>query len=834
MITFMRDYSESDNMSDLIININFVESRKKNQLVIESYEGIIPHLKSKKFSGQIRNADISTIFNVNNLSVPELEFIKQNLVGNNNTQISKYQYIYDLGNLSFLRYLISRGCLFYKDIKTGMYQVEDLREDTDNLGTINGIGNFSYSFNKTVVAIQPNIAMENNTSEAVVLEPIMYIDITSEKYLAEVYFDYSSELVRATSKDRVLSISGQYRDYGREKELVDMLKAQDWVVYNKDYFQYIGKDITSSLQFLEEHRFHLYVNNRQDKINVAKMTNLSISYGIDWFTISGDAVIRETKIPLGDLIDFRKKQKNWIQLDGKIIFLPDQIKKAQRISFERDNKVLKVAKSEILDVLNLANEWNLKQIANINELVDFEDIETQLPAEISSILRPYQFTGIKWLLSLKANGFGGCLADDMGLGKTLQIIAYLSDARNSNARALIVVPKTLLENWKREFIKFSPKIRVNIYHGTNRTLANIENEDVIITTYGTLINDIKIFSQIHFENLIVDEVQYIKNSRSKAYRAVKSTHAFTKIIMTGTPVENNLQEYWDLMRVANHTELTFKMISKNSEPNAIFEKVRTITKPFLLRRFKNDVLKELPEKEEQVIFCNFDKGQKALYETMLESIRNEIDRKADRFELKSKSIVLSGLLYLQEICCHPRLIPKEFNKSGCLESVKMDVLRDMVSELYSTGHKIVIFSRFTRMLKLIQTMLAKQNMDVFYLDGQSNNRQSIVDQFEQSASGVFLISLKAGGVGLNLTSADTAIIYDPWWNPAVEKQAEDRIYRIGQKKKVTIYKLIVADSIEEKVQNLQAIKRELFDKIVDGHEMPTNITMKDIYELIGH
>lgn len=200
--------------------------------------------------------------------------------------------------------------------------------------------------------------------------------------------------------------------------------------------------------------------------------------------------------------------------------------------------------------------------------------------------------------------------------------------------------------------------------------------------------------------------------------------------------------------------------------------------------------------------------------------------------MKSNSIVLNGLSYLQEICCHPRLIPKEYNINGCSESVKLDVLISMSSELYSSGHKIVIFSRFTKMMEIINRALVKLHINVFYLDGKTRQRQEIVDAFEQSRDGIFLISLKAGGVGINLVSADTAIIYDPWWNPAVEKQAQDRIYRIGQKNNVTIYKLIVADTIEEKVQLLQDKKKELFDQVVSGHDIPTNITMDDLEELI--
>lgn len=218
---------------------------------------------------------------------------------------------------------------------------------------------------------------------------------------------------------------------------------------------------------------------------------------------------------------------------------------------------------------------------------------------------------------------------------------------------------------------------------------------------------------------------------------------------------------------------------------------------------------------------------------MLESIKYEINRKADRFEMKSNSIILSGLMYLQEICCHPRLIPKEYNVNQCYESAKMDQLLLMLDELYVTGHKIVVFSRFTRMLELINKELTKRHFNIFYLDGSTSSRQSVVDDFEESNDGIFLISLKAGGVGLNLVSADTAIIYDPWWNPAIEKQAEDRIYRIGQKNKVTIFKLIATNTIEEKVQTLQETKKRLFDEVLQDHDVPHNISMEDIRYLLN-
>lgn len=304
-----------------------------------------------------------------------------------------------------------------------------------------------------------------------------------------------------------------------------------------------------------------------------------------------------------------------------------------------------------------------------------------------------------------------------------------------------------------------------------------------------------------------------------------------KIILTGTPVENNIEEYWGLMKLINPSLIdSFSTISKTQEN--VVEKIKMMTSPFLLRRLKSDVLKDLPEKRSQVLCVRMESDQQKLYNKMLEGIQYEILRKNDRFEMKSNSIMLNGLLYLQEICCHPQLLIKELNEEGCKESAKFDLLLELLSNLYSNGHKVVIFSRFTKMLSIIEKKLASLHMNYFYLDGKTKNRMDIVDEFEESQDGVFLISLKAGGTGINLASADTAIIYDPWWNPASEKQAEDRIYRIGQKRNVMIYRIIVENTIEEKIQKLQNDKIELCSEILDGHEIPMSMTKEVMEKLL--
>lgn len=816
-------------MADLIVNINFDESRKKNGLVIEIYEGIIPHFKNKQFSGQLRNANLSSVTNVDNLSSAELDGIKKMFNDTANLQINKYQYLYSVQKVPFLRSLATKGCLFYKDHKTPMYQVEMMVINSEKQNDMDVIADFAYCVSKTTVYINYQVQTEQSKVREII--PLFYINIATGAYKSELFFDYGTDVIKYTQKSRILEESGDYRDYRFEQEIIDKLKQNHWIFMNRESFEYTGKDIADDLTKLEKCGIRLYTNNKKE-ISVSHLSDISISYNMDWFEINGEISIGDKKNNLSDIIDFRKRRNDWNEYSGQIVFISDKLKKMADVSAQKEGGSLRIQKQDLWNVLEIADTFGIKKISNFNDLIGYESIQLDLPHHIMNILREYQIIGVKWLLSLRKNGFGGCLADDMGLGKTVQIIAYLSENSFNKTHSLIVVPKTLLENWKREFLKFAPEIKVYIYHGRDRSIEAFKNNQIIITTYGTLINDFDRLNSYYFENMIIDEAQYIKNSRSKAYRAVKYMKAGTKIIITGTPIENNIREYWNLMRITNPTMMSFKELTKGLDQNQIVSKVRFMTAPFLLRRLKSDVLEDLPEKHEMTVYCNFDDSQRELYEIMLESIRREISRKSDRFEIKSNSTILNGLLYLQEICCHPRLIPKEYNINGCFESAKLDLLISMTSELYSSSHKIVIFSRFTKMLGIINKALSKLHINVFYLDGKTRQRQEIVDDFEQCKEGVFLISLKAGGVGINLVSADTAIIYDPWWNPAVEKQAQDRIYRIGQKKNVTVYKLIVANTIEEKVQLLQTKKKELFDQIVSGHDMPTNITLDDLKELI--
>lgn len=816
-------------MADFIININLDESRKKKGLVIETFEGTIPHLRSKQFSGLLRNVNLSSVSSVDNLSLPELQNIKNIFNNAVNVQISKNQYLFCLSRLPYLKTLVSQGCVFCKDKrKNPMYKLEQLLLNT-RYNKLETIHNFSVFQDKTTLYIDYEVnGVENIVHEII---PLFYVDIASANYKSELFFDYGSDLVKADDNKILLNSDSQYRNYGFEKNIISLIQNCHWKNVKKDSFVYFGGNITEDIRKLDELGIHLFTNTSK-RISVAKFDNIHINSDLDWFEINGTATAGDNKIEISDLIDFRKKTVPWVEYNGQIILSSLPLSHMAKNGVEKNDTGIKISKDDILSALEIVDFFGKRDMVEFSQLSRYQDIPLQLTNSLESTLRNYQKIGVKWLLSLRKNGFGGCLADDMGLGKTIQVISYFSDKSQLGTNALIVVPKTLIENWNREFKKFAPDITTYIYHRSERNLEDALNYRAIITTYGTLLNDISKLSKCNFDNLIVDEAQNIKNSKSKAYKAVKAIQAKTRIIMTGTPLENNIQEYWGLMKIANPTELSYKRITNGLTDTQIVEKIKLLTRPFLLRRFKRDVLDEIPDKEEQIVYCSLDDSQRKLYQKMLKSIRYELDRKSDRYEIKSNSIVLSGLLYLQEICCHPRLIPKEYNTDMCTESAKMNQLLLMLNELYTSGHKVVIFSRFTRMLEIIHNELIKRHFNLFYLDGSTRDRQGVVDDFENSTEGVFLISLKAGGVGLNLTSADTAIIYDPWWNPAVEKQAEDRIYRIGQKNKVTVFKLIAADTIEEKIQVLQKSKKKLFDDVIECRDTPQNITMDDIRNLL--
>lgn len=804
-------------MSDIIICLNFDESKKKNRTIIETYEGYIPNLKSKKFSGQLRNVNINSKKFFDNINSFDLNRIIVFLNMNSNIQISKNQYMISSANIKYFNEFLNLGCFFYKFKKYGMFKISSLVYgylEKDDL-EIDGI---KYKFDKDSLKIYYK---KINNIDLVNIIPSVFIDIESTSYILNVEFDYNGYKYSYNYSNEQNDV---IRDFAFESKIISDIKKSGWKFDKLKGFIYEGNQIEESILKLKNNGIKVYTN-KGIPVATVNYSNVNVSYGIDWFDIKGDALIDESKVDITKLIELKSKKINWIELSGKFIHITDKLVNK---NIKLDKGYAKIEKKDFVSAMCFSQTLNGKNIKNFDSLISFNSIRLDIDENIVSILRPYQIVGVKWLLALKSNGFGGCLSDDMGLGKTLQVIAFLTSEKLRGEKTLIVVPKTLLVNWDREIKKFTSALKVMLYYGANRSVLEYDSCDIVLTTYRTIINDYETIRKLHFNNLIVDEAQYIKNPKSQAYKTIDSLKIDSKFIMTGTPFENNINEFIGLMNLINRNCFRDLKISLNDK----IDNIRLICAPFILRRLKKDVLKELPNKQEQSILISMENGQRQLYDKLLESVKYELCRKPKRFEIKSNSAILNGLLYLQEVCCHPLLLPKELNPYECNTSAKFKFLLDLLENLYSSGHKVVVFSRFTKMLKLIESEVIHKHYNYYYLDGHTRDRMSIVDDFERAENGIFLISLKAGGTGLNLISADTAIIFDPWWNPAIERQAMDRIYRIGQKKNVMIYKLIMENTIEEKVQSLQNEKDNIANELLHGHDQPTEFSSEVLKKLL--
>lgn len=475
------------------------------------------------------------------------------------------------------------------------------------------------------------------------------------------------------------------------------------------------------------------------------------------------------------------------------------------------------------------------------------DMDFSIPSGLKAIFRDYQRFGFKWLKTLAWYGLGGILADDMGLGKTLQVIALiLSDKIEKGVcPSLVVVPTSLVFNWYAEVEKFAPNLKVvSIYGSKEERLAQIEamgDADIVITSYPLIRRDIDDYKGFRFRYCILDEAQHIKNPDSQNARSVKLVNSEKRFALTGTPVENSLTELWSIFdfilpgylfthgRFMQNYE---SPIAKGEGKKELAELGRQI-RPFILRRIKRDVLKELPDKIENKMVVELEEGQKKVYMAYLQQVKGEIEQEISvrGFE-RSHIKILAALTRLRQICCHPGLFIDDYRG----ESGKLQMTEELVQESLESGHRILLFSQFTSMLAIVRKRLEEQNVECMYLDGSvdTEERMRLVDAFNSGKGKVFLISLKAGGTGLNLTGADTVIHYDPWWNPAVEEQATDRAYRIGQQKVVHVMKLITKGTIEEKIFNLQERKRQLIDAVIQpGETLLTKMTQEEVRGLFN-
>jgi SNF2 family DNA or RNA helicase len=479
-----------------------------------------------------------------------------------------------------------------------------------------------------------------------------------------------------------------------------------------------------------------------------------------------------------------------------------------------------------------------------------------LSPEFDAKLRPYQRIGAAWLWHIHRNELGAILADEMGLGKTVQALALLCAARDpaaEHAASLVVCPASLLENWRREAAKFAPGLRTFVHHGDRRLSdpAEFRNHDLIVTSYGTLVRDEGVFSGCDFKCVIADEAQHIKNRQSQNARALRTLKARSRFVLTGTPVENSLDDLRSLFEFLLPGYLERVPAGRNSEKAWLDQRLRVQAAPYILRRTKGAVAPELPAKIEQTIWCELTGAQAALYrEAQERAERDLIDLAAGgASEGRLRVATLTQLLRLRQICCDPRLaggtsspaqkgaVPAGSAAAPYADSTKLEALRELLEESLDDGHRVLVFSQFTSLLALLKEDLSSQGLGYCYLDGSMpvGARQAEVDRFQSSREiPVFLLSLKAGGSGLNLTGADTVVHFDPWWNPAVEMQATDRAHRIGQTRVVTSYKLIASGTVEEKVLGLQAEKRTLLKDVFEASDVAAaRLSLADLRSLLA-
>lgn len=471
---------------------------------------------------------------------------------------------------------------------------------------------------------------------------------------------------------------------------------------------------------------------------------------------------------------------------------------------------------------------------------------TDVPKEIQATLRPYQVEGVEWLERLRSMHLNGILADDMGLGKTLQAIIALTQyhKKGKTQPSIVICPTSLVYNWKEELNKFNPKLKVFVVDGSpqyrKKALEEIDKFDVVIVSYSLLQKDIELYQTFRFSYAILDEAQHIKNRGTRNAKSVKMLQAAHRLILSGTPIENSLEELWSLFDflmpglLSSYDRFIEKYVRNGtSRLGTGLEALKKKTSPFILRRMKEEVISDLPPVSDIVYRCHLSETQKELYRSYANSAREELAKLVSREGFDKVQIhVLATLTRLKQICCHPALFAKENAEAG--DSAKYDMLLELLQNLIASNHRTVIFSQYTKLLHILRADLEKMGIAFEYLDGTSKNRLGIVKRFnEDETIPVFLVSLKAGGSGLNLVGADTVIHYDMWWNPAVENQATDRVHRLGQKKSVSSYKLVTLDSIEEKIIELQNRKKELVRQVVNcDEEAMSKLTWEEVLELL--
>lgn len=567
------------------------------------------------------------------------------------------------------------------------------------------------------------------------------------------------------------------------------------------------------------------------------------SYNLDYFEGEVEVEVEGDKFSIQQLLNNYKKDEYIVLSDGtNALINREYIEKLQRIFKEEDGNKVKVSFFDMPIVQDMIDEKSFENdfmgskdfFEGINKLAE-ENIDYP---KLNATLRDYQKYGYKWLKYLTDNNLGACLADDMGLGKTLQAIALLTNLHEEKKKkSMVIMPKSLIYNWENEIKRFSPKLKVGVYYGINRDFSLLKKVDIILTTYGTIRNDIENLLEQKFDLLVLDESQNIKNINSQTTKAVLLLNAKKRIALSGTPIENNLLELYSLFRFLNpemfgsvqeFTNDYIVPIQKYSDTSTI-EELRKKIYPFLLRRVKKEVLADLPDKIEKLVYVDMNDEHRRFYEERRKYYYSLLEKNTSSQGNFDKFFVLQAINELRHIVSSPELESKKIISS------KKEVLIENVIEAIENNHKVLVFVNYLSSIESICDSLKENKIKYLKMTGQTKDRQNLVDKFQNdSRYKVFVMTLKTGGVGLNLVSADTIFIYDPWWNTTVENQAIDRAYRLGQDKTVFAYKMIMRNTIEEKILKLQEIKNKLLDDLISEDNLSTkNLSKSDIEFILG-
>ncbi|MED3324299.1 SNF2 helicase associated domain-containing protein [Bacillus thuringiensis] len=685
------------------------------------------------------------------------------------------------------------------------------------------------------------------------LKAKLYLDRVKNRLLAGLEFHYGNVMINPLEEDGQPSVFN--RDEKKEKEILDIMSESAFAKTEGGYFMHNEEaeynflyHVVPTLKGLVDIYATTAIKLRISKGDAVPLIRVRRKERIDWLSFRFDIKgIPEAEIK-GVLAALEEKRKYYRLANGS--FLSLESKEFNEINqFIKESGIRKeFLHGEEVNVplirsvkwMNGLHEGNVLSLDDsVQELVENiqnpKKLKFAVPNTLNAEMRKYQVYGFEWMKTLAHYRFGGILADDMGLGKTLQSIAFidsvLTEIREKKLPILVVSPSSLVYNWFSELKKFAPHIRAVIADGNQaerrKILKDITEFDVVITSYPLLRRDIRLYAR-PFHTLFLDEAQAFKNPTTQTARAVKTIQAEYRFGLTGTPVENSLEELWSIFHVIFPELLPGRKEFGDLRREDIAKRV----KPFVLRRLKGDVLNELPEKIEHLQSSELLPDQKSLYAAYLAKLREETLKHLDKDTLRKNKIrILAGLTRLRQICCHPALFVDDYKGS----SAKFEQLLEILEECRSTGKRILIFSQFTKMLSIIGRELNRQAIPYFYLDGSTpaQERVELCDRFNEGEGDLFLISLKAGGTGLNLTGADTVILYDLWWNPAVEQQAADRAYRMGQKNTVQVIKLVAQGTIEEKMHELQESKKNLIAEVIEpGEEKLSSITEEEIRDIL--